>query len=89
MACNGTVFISLKHDPRHAHLSFIEFSSLGLPNVFHQNTEHFNVFIENYLSINKLKDVTKFKEELRIAVRKYFDGIVGYKPTTQIHIVSL
>jgi ribonuclease J len=87
LACNGSVFISLKLSKN---LKDIEASSItlqGLPNLVSQNEEKFKRFLENYLVQINFKDLEKSKEELRVAARKYFDQILGYKPQTFVHIL--
>ncbi len=87
LACNGSVFISLKLSKN---LKDVEASSItlqGLPNLVAQNEEKFKRFLENYLVQINFKDLEKSREELRVASRKYFDQILGYKPQTFIHIL--
>jgi ribonuclease J len=85
MACNGTVFVSLKLDK--GKVSSYDFNFLGLPNFIHSNLDAWKVFIDNEIERANPKDPDHFKEELRISIRRYFDNKVGYKPTTVVHIL--
>lgn len=87
LACNGSVFISLKLTSTRAKVEKFSFNFLGLPTLVTSNEERFKRFLENYFIQINFKDEQKTNEELRVAVRKYFDNILGYKPTTTIHIL--
>lgn len=87
LACNGSVFISLKLTSTRAKVEKFSFNFLGLPNLVTDNQEKFKRFLENYFIQISFKDEEKTNEELRVAVRRYFDQILGYKPTTTIHIL--
>ncbi len=86
ISCNGGVFLSLEMNSKIKKIAHFELSTLGLPNVYHHNHEAFNSFLTSFFEANKVNDIDKFKEEVRIAVRRYFDNILGYKPTTMIHL---
>ena len=85
LACNGTVFLSLKIDKNLRDVEKISFTFQGLPNLVTKNDDKFRRFLENYFVQINFKDMDKATEELRIAIRKYFDQILGYKPQTFIH----
>ncbi len=87
LACNGTVFLSLKISKDLKGVEKISFTFQGLPTLITKNSENFNRFLENYFVQINFKDVDKTTEELRIAIRKYFDQILGYKPQTFIHLL--
>lgn len=87
MACNGTVFLSLKLSSTRAKVEKFTFNFMGLPTLITLNEEKFNRFLENYFIQINFKDELKTNEELRIAIRRYFDQILGYKPITTIHIL--
>jgi ribonuclease J len=87
LACNGSVFISLKLSKNLKDIEASSFTLQGLPNLVSQNEEKFKRFLENYLVQINFKDLEKSKEELRVASRKYFDQILGYKPQTFVHIL--
>lgn len=87
LACNGSVFVSIRLS---AHLSRIEKYSvdfLGLPSIISQNEEKFLKYLEGYCAQLNLKDLDKAKEDVRVAIRRYMDQILGYKPTTTVHII--
>ena len=63
------------------------FSLMGLPTVVTLKEERFKKFLDNYFIQINFKDIDKTNEELRVAIRKYFDQILGYKPITTIHIL--
>lgn len=86
LACNGSVFVSLKLSSSFK-IEKITFNFLGLPNIINQNSEKFKKFLENYLSQVNFKDLEKTSEEIRVAIRRYFDQNLGYKPTTTVHIL--
>jgi ribonuclease J len=87
MACNGTVFLSLKLSTTRAKVEKFSFNFMGLPTLVTLNEEKFKRFLENYFIQINFKDEDKTNEELRIAIRRYFDQILGYKPMTTIHIL--
>ncbi|MDD4976267.1 MAG: ribonuclease J [Bacteriovorax sp.] len=87
LACNGTVFISLKVSKSLTDVEKISFTLQGLPTLVTKSDDNFKRFLENYFVQISFKDMDKTTEELRIAVRRYFDQILGYKPQTFIHIL--
>lgn len=87
LACNGSVFLSLKLSSTQAKVEKYSFNFLGLPNIVTQNDEKFKKFLDGYFIQISFKDIEKTKEELRVAVRRYFDQFLGYKPITTIHIL--
>lgn len=87
LACNGSVFLSLKLSKSLTDVEKITFTLQGLPNIVTKNDEKFKRFLENYFVQISFKDMDKTTEELRIAIRRYFDQILGYKPQTFIHIL--
>ena len=87
LACNGSVFVSLKLSTTRAKVEKFSFNFMGLPTLITLNEEKFKRFLDNYFIQINFKDEEKTNEELRIAVRRYFDQILGYKPMTTIHIL--
>ncbi len=87
LACNGLVFLSLKLSSTKMKVEKFSFSLSGLPTLVTKNEEKFKRFLENYFIQINFKDEEKTNEELRVAIRKYFDQILGYKPITTIHIL--
>ena len=87
LACNGSVFVSLKLTSTRVKVEKFSFNFLGLPTLITNNEEKFKRFLENYFIQINFKDEEKTNEELRVAIRRYFDNILGYKPTTTIHIL--
>jgi ribonuclease J len=87
LACNGSVFVSLKISKSLTDVEKINITFQGLPTLVSGNEEKFRRFLENYFVQISFKDLEKTTEELRIAIRKYFDQILGYKPQTFIHIL--
>jgi ribonuclease J len=87
LASNGSVFVSLKVSKSLTDVEKISFTFQGLPNIITKNEDKFKRFLENYFVQISFKDMEKTKEELRIAIRKYFDQSLGYKPQTFIHIL--
>lgn len=87
LACNGAIFISLKLTSTRAKVEKFTFNFMGLPTIINPGDEKFKRFLENYFIKINFKDEDKTNEELRVAVRKYFDQILGYKPITTIHIL--
>ena len=87
LACNGSVFVSLKISKSLTDVEKITITLQGLPNIVTKNDEKFKRFLENYFVKISFKDMEKTTEELRIAVRKYFEQILGYKPQTFIHVL--
>lgn len=89
ISCNGGVFLSLTPNNKLKKIDRFEFSTLGLPAHFHQNEEQFKTFLTSFFDQNKINDAEKFKEEVRVAIRRYFDANIGYKPTTVVHLVNV
>jgi ribonuclease J len=87
LACNGSVFLSLKLSSTQAKVEKYSFNFLGLPNLVTQNDDKFKKFLDGYFIQINFKDIEKTKEELRVAIRRYFDQFLGYKPITTIHIL--
>lgn len=87
LAGNGAVFLSLKLSKNLSDVESLSFTLQGLPLLVTQNEEKFRRFLENYFVQVKFKDIDRATEELRIAIRKYFDQILGYKPQTFVHVL--
>ena len=87
LACNGSVFVTIKLKTNQIEIEKGEYSFLGLPLFIHQNIDHFNTFFQNELSLLSLKDLEKAKESIRISIRRYFDSKIGYKPMTTVHLL--
>ncbi|MBP9680226.1 MAG: ribonuclease J [Bacteriovorax sp.] len=87
LACNGAVFLSLKISKSLTGVEKLTFTFQGLPNIVTKSDDKFKRFLENYFIQINFKDMDKTTEELRVAIRKYFDQILGYKPQTFIHIL--
>ena len=87
LACNGSIFISLKISTNLTNVEKISFTMQGLPSIVTKNEDKFKRFLENYFVQINFKDMEKTAEELRIAVRRYFDQFLGYKPQTFIHVL--
>jgi len=87
LAGNGAVFLSLKLSKNLSDVESHSFTFQGLPLLVTQNEEKFRRFLENYFVQVKFKDMDRATEELRIAIRKYFDQILGYKPQTFVHVL--
>ncbi len=87
LACNGSVFLSLKLSSTRAKVEKYTFHTMGLPTLITQNEEKFKKFLDGYFIQINFKDEEKTNEELRVAIRRYFDQVLGYKPMTTIHIL--
>lgn len=87
MACNGTLFISIKLDSLKYNRPKFTFTTNGLPSCIDKHTDHFEKFIISFLKKEKIKKLEKTSEDLRIAIRRYFNEILGYKPITFIHFI--
>ena len=87
LACNGSVFLSLKLSSTRAKVEKYTFHTMGLPTIVTLNEEKFKKFLDGYFIQINFKDEEKTNEELRVAIRRYFDQILGYKPMTTIHIL--
>lgn len=86
ISCNGGLFITLSRPNRSHKVESYTYDCIGLPKHFHQNEDQFKTFLNGFLDSNKAGDVEKFKEELRIAIRRYCDTHLGYKPSTIVHL---
>ena len=87
LACNGTVFLSLKLSSTRAKVEKYTFHTMGLPTLVTLNEDKFKRFLDGYFIQINFKDEDKTNEDLRVAIRRYFDQILGYKPMTTIHIL--
>jgi len=87
LACNGSVFVSIKLSSNLSRIEKFSFDFLGLPTIICQNEDKFLKFLEGFCSQLNFKDLDKSKEELRIGIRRHLDQILGYKPTTTVHIL--
>jgi ribonuclease J len=87
LACNGSIFLSLKLSSTRAKVEKYTFHTMGLPLLITQNEESFKKFLDSYFIQINFKDEERTNEELRVAIRRYFDQILGYKPITTIHIL--
>lgn len=87
MACNGALFLSLKISNAKSKVEKYTFHYYGLPEIVHQEEDKFKKFLDHYFITINFKDESKTNEELRVAIRRYFDKILGYKPMTTIHIL--
>ncbi len=87
LACNGIVFISLKVNSFKNKVETHQHQFVGLPNFVLEQDSLFVKFISSQLSSFSFKDPEKSKEELRVAIRRYFANIIGYKPMTYIHLL--
>jgi ribonuclease J len=86
LACNGCFFISLNLTSKHFQKDY-HITHLGLPNFFDSKGDHFKVFLESQLMKFNRKNPEAGAEELRVSLRRYFDNILGYKPTTVVHLL--
>lgn len=87
LACNGAIFVSLKLSSTRAKVESLTYDYLGLPDVVHENDEKFKKFLNHYFIKINFKDVEATTEDLRVAIRKYFDQMLGYKPMTTVHVL--
>ncbi|MBC7429483.1 MAG: ribonuclease J [Bacteriovorax sp.] len=87
LACNGSVFLSLKLSPTRAKVEKYTFHTMGLPTLITLNEDKFKRFLDGYFIQISFNDEEKTNEDLRVAIRRYFDQILGYKPMTTIHIL--
>jgi ribonuclease J len=85
LANNGLVVVSVNITDYKNNLCKFSFDFKGLPNLVENNRDEFNSFLLTQTKLIKMKDYTRFSEELRISVRKYFNASLGYKPLTIIH----
>lgn len=83
MACNGSIFLSLSKKSRSLSLSY-----KGLPNFVDQYEETFYDMLSEY-AFNDLrnKPEDEMAEKLRIKTRQLYYNILGYKPTTSVHVL--
>jgi ribonuclease J len=87
LACNGSVFLSLKLTSTRAKVEKYSFSLMGLPLSVSGQEEKFKKFLENQFIHLNFKDEEQAKEELRVIIRRHLDQILGYKPITTIHLL--
>lgn len=87
LACNGSVFVSIRMGVNSSRIENMTYDFMGLPQMVSDNKERFQKFLEGYCSQLNFKDMDKAKEELRVGIRRHFDQILGYKPMTTVHIL--
>ena len=78
MAQNGAVFISILDKDK------INYRFLGLPNHAYLHENDFLAFLKRFLIMNKRSST--LEEQITIAVRQYWNNLLGYRPTTVIHL---
>lgn len=86
VSCNGGIFISLQRSSKTSKIEEFEYDVIGLPNTFNDNKDQFETFLKGFFETNKASNADKFKEELRVAIRRYCDANLGYKPSTIVHL---
>jgi ribonuclease J len=86
LACNGACFLTVSLDFRQAFKDY-SYHLLGIPKTIFENEEHFKTFLMGEFSRIGFKDREKSAEEIKNAIRRYFDYKLGYKPTTIVHII--
>lgn len=86
LACNGACFLTVSLDFRQAFKDY-SYHLLGIPKTIFENEEHFKTFLMGEFSRIGFKDRDKSAEEIKTAIRRYFDYKLGYKPTTIVHII--
>ena len=87
LACNGSIFISLKVSSFKNKIETHQHQFIGLPHQVSEQNDHFLKFLQNEITNFSMKDPELSKENLRVAIRRYFDNIIGYKPMTYIHLL--
>jgi ribonuclease J len=87
LACNGCIFLTLRVNSFKNKIETHQHQFAGLPLFVNDQDDHFVKFLNNQLADFSFKDPEKSKEDLRVAIRRYFDNIIGYKPLTFIHLI--
>ena len=87
LACSGSIFISLKINSYKNKIETHQHQFIGLPVFVSDQGDQFIKFFDDQLTKFSFKNPEKSKEELRVAIRRYFDNIIGYKPMTFIHLL--
>lgn len=86
LATTGLIFVSIKMDTLKNHKAKIEVDFLGLPQAF-IHKDRLETFLQVFVKENKIRDQEKYKEDMRVSVRRFFEGGLGYKPVVMIHLV--
>lgn len=87
LACNGIIFVSLKVSSFKNKIETHQHQFVGLPGLVTDQNDRFIKFLSGQLDNFNFKDPERSKEDLRVAIRRYFDSIIGYKPMTYIHLL--
>ena len=84
LACNGVVFLSVELKKRK-----LVITTQGLPLMIDAHQEKLEKNILNRLSGDLAgRNEEYLKDQLRILVRQFYQALLGYKPVTQVHLIS-
>ena len=86
VATTGLIFVSVKMDTIKNHKAKIEVDFMGLPQEF-VHKDRLETFLQVFVKENKIRDQEKYKEEMRVSVRRFFEAGLGYKPVVMIHLI--
>jgi ribonuclease J len=87
LATTGCIILSINKETLIKRNSSFKISLEGLPNIFNDELPELESFIASELSGRKIKLLDRTAEELRIAIRRYTNTKIGYKPVTIVHFV--
>ena len=87
LATTGCILLSINKETLIKRRISISLSVQGLPDSFINEISELEEFILSELSTRKVKLLEKTAEELRIAIRRYSNLRLGYKPVTIVHFV--
>ena len=86
VATTGIIFVSVKLDSIKNSKIKIEVDMLGLP-LAYADKEKCEALVHDYLKANKIREQSKYAEDLRVYLRRYYEVLLGYRPVVLIHFV--
>lgn len=87
VATTGLITIAIRIDTIKSRKPKFDCTFVGLPQIFHLEIDNFQSFLDGFLKKNKVKSLESYREEIKVAARKFVSKIVGYKPVTIIHFL--
>lgn len=86
MSSEGLISVAINLDSVHRRHPKIDIEVMGVPQLVRDQLPEFEIFMLSYLKTLKITDKVKAQEEVRVAVRRYFMPLLGYRPLAIIHL---
>lgn len=86
LSSEGLISVSIDLESVHRRHPRTSVDSFGLPQVAKDQLEAFDAFLIGFLKQLKITDKIRAQEEIRVATRRYFMPLLGYRPVAIIHL---